>query len=224
MVGNSARQCNVVRDMSDKISIIITTHGEGRDLPGILNSIECQRQYRSGISTKGQPYNYEAGDYFTKPPIEVIVSCDGPFGKMDVFAGVHRWVENEKSVVPCCGHNTREAGIQAATGDWVYLTNSDNFLCHGWLHSVVQCCLPQYGMVIWNVVSNLWTWTAPTAALSWGQIDLSSVLVRADIAKEVGFPGREYDSDWEYINACEKLCRQKRLLPIFIRETLSVHN
>lgn len=208
----------------NKISIIITTHGDGRDLPGILNSIECQRQYRSGVSTKGQPYNYEAGEYFTKPNIEVIVSCDGPFGRMDVFAGVHRWVENEKSVVPCCGHNTREAGIEAATGDWIYLTNSDNFLCHGWYHSLVQCLQPDYGIVYWDIVSNLWQWQARSARMEWGAIDLSSLIVRSEIAKQVGFPFRNYDGDWDYIDACWSLCKANNLRSVHICEVLSVHN
>lgn len=210
--------------MTDKISIVITTHGEGRDVPGILNSIEMQRQYRTGTSTRGEPYNYEAGPHFTKPPIEVIVSCDGPFDRMDIFAGVHRWVENEKSIAPCCGHNTRDAGIQAATGEWIVLTNSDNFFMHGWYHSVAQCLLPEYGLVYWDIVSNLWTWRAPSARLEWGQIDLSSCCIRADIAKEVGFPFRNYDGDWDYVDACNKLCLQRGLRSVHINEILSVHN
>lgn len=213
--------------MTDKISIVITTHGKGRDLPGILNSIECQRQYRSGISTKGQPYNYEAGDYFTKAPIEVVLTWDGDIGRREAWdeRGLHVvHVENVKAVVPCCGHNTREAGIQAATGDWIYLTNSDNLLVGGWLHSVMQCCLPQYGIIYFDIVSNLWTWQAPPARLEWGACDLSSVVVKSEIAKEVGFPFRAYDGDFEYIDACNKLCQKKGLRTIHINEILAIHN
>lgn len=215
--------------MTEKISIVIAAHGEGEYLPGLLNSIAMQRQYRSGISTKGQPYNYEAGPRFSKPNLEVIICWDG-HPDMATIDTTDLWEEGPPALVIACpkesgvGHHTREPGIHAATGDWIVCTNQDNFFMHGWLHSVVQCCLPSYGIIYWDMVSNLWTWKAPSAALTWGQIDLSSCCIRADIAKEVGFPFRNYDGDWDYIDACSKLCLKRGLRPIHINEILSVHN
>jgi hypothetical protein len=218
--------------VSDKLSIVITTHGEGRDLPGILSSIHNQRQYRSGTSTRGEPYNYEAGPYFTKPNIEVIISWDGkpdpdfcqamhvkPF-----FKGMDwKIIENEKAEPSCCGHNTRGPGIEAATGDWILLTNSDNWLMPGLYHSLVQCFLPQYGLIYFDLVSNLWQWQARKTEISWGAIDLTAVCVRSRFAKEVGFSGREYDADWPFINACSKLVHKSGLRQLHIGEILAVH-
>lgn len=216
--------------MSDKISIVVACHGKGEYLPGLMNSIVMQRQYRSGISTKGTPFNYEAGARFSKMNVEVIICWDGDKTSemMELFA-ISAWPEVDLKQIACpaeggVGHHTREHGIRIATGDWIVCTNQDNFFMHGWLHSVVQCCLPHYGIVYWDMVSNLWTWKAPSAALTWGQVDLSSCCVRAEIAKEVGFPFRNYDGDWDYIDACSKLCQQRGLRPIHINEILSVHN
>lgn len=207
------------------ISIVITTHGEGRDLPGILSSLEMQRQYRTGTSTKGKPFQYEAGDYFSKPDLEVIVSCDGSFRTIDIYSGVNRWIENDKADPPCCGHNTRQAGINSARGDWIVLTNSDNFFTHGWYHSVIEnIVMHEVGMVYWDIVSNLWAWKARESKLAWGEIDLSCVCVRADIAKQVGFTWRNYDADWNYIECCSAICEQKKLRRVRIPEVLGVHN
>lgn len=214
------------------ISVVVTTHSTGRDLPGILSSLSNQRQYRSGLSTRGKPFDYEAGDYFSKLPLEVIVSWDGkPPGEVTQFADLYwprelRWkiIENEKADPPCCGHNTREAGIRAATGDWIVLTNSDNMFFHGWLHSLMQELTPMTGLVYWDIVSNLWGWQARSSKCGWGEIDLSCVCVRAEIAKEVGFPFRAYDGDFEYINKCVELCLRAGLRASHIRQVLGVHN
>lgn len=206
------------------ISVVITTHGIGRDLPGILDSLENQRQYRTGVSTKGTPYMYEAGDYFSQKPFEVIVSVDGPYSGIEVYPYVDRWIETTKANPSCCGHNTREPGLMSATKEWVVLTNSDNLFFHGWYHSLVQQLRPGVGIVYWDIVSNLWRWQAKTSRLLWGQIDLSCVCVRTDIAKQVGFEWRNYDGDWNYIEECHRLARSMQLRAIHIDECLSVHN
>lgn len=211
------------------ISVVITTHGDGHDLPGILSSLENQRQYQKGVSTKGTIYLYEAGPRIEPLPIEIVLTWDGPpkhnRAHVELFNKIKPvQVSSAKAEPPCCGHNTREPGIMAANGDWIVMTNSDNFFMHGWLNALEKVLRPGVGIAYWNIVSNLWRWQAVKSQLIWGQIDLSCVCVRADIAKDVGFEWRNYDGDWNYIDACVKLCDTMKLRKVHIDEVLGVHN
>lgn len=213
----------------DKVSIVITSHGEAEDLPVILGSIANQFEYVVGKNTHGgTPVHYVKGDKLDCP-LEVIITYDGYLDDNDVNWRLidsfshHKIIQNPKG--KNVGHNTRTPGILAATGDWIVLTNSDNYFMSGWLWEVGKYMKPSVGMIFWNGINNLWIWgNHGGTKLKRGFVDLSFVMVRSEIAKEVQFPFTNYDGDADYISACAKLCDEKKLLKAKTECHLSVHN
>lgn len=232
MAGNS----ETLAPKQEKVSIVVTCHGEAEDLEGMLHCLSMQRENVWGThSVLGHPVCWMAGKKL-EWPLEVIVCSDGVFnGKVDF-----KYTPGEyetfglggavSQLIQCpkqggVGHNTRGPGIEAASGAWIALTNADNYYVPGWLDRVVSAFEPDVGIIYWNIVHNAWRWGINDGVrLERGRIDLSALIVRAEIAKEVGFPWREYESDWTYIEACVALARKKKMRVVFIDEYLSVHS
>lgn len=176
------------------ISIVVTCHGAATDLPIILGSLTHQRVNVEKPLPSGKRVRWFMGDSFSYHPIEIIVASDGPYcgAHPDRLPAPVKIIECEKN--GGVGHHTRGDGIEAATGDWIVLTNADNYFMLGWLHRLVET-IAEYGgqqnvgLVYWNCINNLWGWRDQGGSkIARGKIDLSCAAVRADIAKRVGFP------------------------------------
>mgnify|MGYP003620376886 CR=1 FL=1 len=221
---------------TEKISVVITAHGEASDLPIILGCLEHQRININGThSTANHGVQWTLGERSTHP-IETVITYDGylqnepkyrPIAHRIAQADLCTFVDPQGGV----GHHTRAPGIEVATGEWIVLTNSDNYFVSGWLDRLVSHITPETGLIYWDCVNNLWRWTAngggakfPGCRLKRGHIDLTCVAVRAELAKQVKFPWRDYEADYEYISACARLCDQKNLSIVHIPEILAVHN
>lgn len=221
------------------ISIVISTHGDSRDVPTMLNLLERQRVYSRGVpphAPKQKPVDFLAGKYlspFDYDLIEVVVVSHGPIIGGSINGAVMDRVAQfiELPVIPnSFGHHCREAGIKAATGDWIVLTSADNLFCAGWLHHVMQAVRrPLVGMVVWKVVNNYWGWTTGKQyprgkeKVERGQIDACSAMVRADIAHKIGFPFRNMDGDADYLLGCALEAKRRRLKVEFLPQILAVH-
>lgn len=203
-----------------KISVVITCHGEAPDLPNMVSSLQLQREYNKGRSHNDKHDVYYVAGKPCTHPLEIIVVCDGPF---------QGYVQPEAKLIIApkkggVGHHTREYGIQAATGEWIVLTNDDNYFVKGWLHAMTKNILPDTGVLYWNCINNLWRWGDHGGSkIIRGYIDLSCALVRTEIAKEVGFPFRNYDGDFDYIHACVASAKKKNLMLHYLDQTLCVH-
>lgn len=202
------------------ISVVITTHGNGHDLNVMLGSLENQRVYLPKKLPNNRELHWFAGPK-SQVLLEVVVTCDGKFeGTLPEYAYL---VECPK--MGGVGHHTRGQGIKFTEGNYIVLTNSDNYFVSGFLHSLHKALADDVGVVYWNCVNNLWSWgTLGGSRLERGHIDLSCAAVRSDIAKAVGFPFRNYDGDFDYIHACCTAARKKNLQIVYINEILSVHN
>lgn len=235
--------------MPPKISIVITTHGDSRYLPCILSSIENQREAVVGKhSTAGHDVFWELGEPCAVER-EVIVVSDGELDDIveyrpviDVPRGPNPLLGNKcdyfeiegyevdliklcpKESHPC-GHHTREPGIMAATGDYVVLTNQDNVFMLGWLSLISKHFKPSVGLIVYGGINNLWRYSDRGGVkLKRGFVDLSFVAVRREVAQKVGFPFREYEGDWEYIDACRSECGKRGLEVVKVEAILVVHN
>lgn len=217
------------------ISIVIATHGEDPALRVMLECLRTQREYRPGkCGDTGRPVSRYAGPPFAGS-WEAIVVHDGveapwdrsPAGALQDDPRI-KLTAVPQAPKPCCGHNTREPGIAVALGNWIVLTNSDNYYVSGFLHRLHEAIAaqPAAAMFWWHAINNLWRWrTAPGgAALKWGRIDLGCVAVRREIAAAVGFPWRHYSGDWNYIDACSRRAADAGQAVVEIDEVLFVHN
>lgn len=177
-------------------------------------------------SVDGSPVRWVAGDYLPAATlIEPIIVCDGPPLFLEDGAPAMEGVR----LITCpleggVGHHTRGPGIEAANQPWVTLTNSDNYFVAGWLSQIKPHLEdPRNQIVGWGCLNNLWRWQARAPMPLRGFIDLSCVAVRTEIAKQVGFPFRNYDGDFDYIMACYKAAGGKRRVKM-LPEILCVHN
>lgn len=214
-----------------KISIVITCHGEARDLPILLMCLDQQRANLEGKhSVTGAPTYYAMGDY-CEHEREVIIVSDGKITSENDKSLWDRYIEVPKEKQKNVGHHTRGPGIEAATGDWIVLTNADNYFVSGWLDRLVTTITLKAGLVFWSCIHNAWKWSDKGGdgkhhgcQLKRGSIDLSCVSVKSEIAKKVGFPFRDYEGDWSYIRACSHECDRLGLDVLQIPEILLVHN
>lgn len=208
------------------VTVVIACHGDGKDLPVMLGCLANQREYHAGkCSRTGNEVLWCAGPP-CKLPIHAIACWDGELPPPDRLA----YGSFGFDIVECpkeggVGHHTRQPGIEAVAGEWTVLTNMDNYFVQGWRHRIEGMLRPDHGIVYWNVLNNLWRWSNYNGTqLKRGHADLSCCAVRTEIARAVGFPWRNYDGDWDYIEACVKEARKRRLKVVHIPETLSVHN
>lgn len=123
------------------------------------------------------------------------------------------------------GHPLRQHGIEAAKGRWIVLTNDDNYYVPDFLSRVSREMRdPEVMMVGFGTLNNLWGFKYHPISIDKGNIDMGSVIVRSDIAKEVKFPFRGMTGDFEYIDACRKLIDSRKGRIVIIDDILFVHN
>lgn len=184
--------------------------------------ISSENAKRASILGTGIPLNGVWGE-LTKLETERIIVSDGPLESAPYPMWYHKYLEVPKEGQ--VGHNTRGVGIEAATGDFIVLTNEDNYFVQGFRHRLESNIKDDTGMVIWNGINNLWKYTDYGGSkLERGFIDLSFAAVKSDIAKKIGYPWRHYDSDFDYLEACYKEVKRRKLKLVTLKETLSIHN
>lgn len=215
-----------------RISIVAATHPGSPFRRGFIEAFRTQRIYTPKLNEHGVMVHYYTDGFIQDGPFEIIFISDGELDhkvtKRDEPADLVKYFSVIKEPVPCCGHNTRSYGIGRAAGDFIILTNDDNYYVSGFISRLTDeiRAHPCNDMYTWNCVNNLWKWEAWNCRLQRGKIDLGCAAVKADIAREVGFPWRHYDGDYDYLDACAKMSRKSNVWPgvHHINEVLFVHN
>lgn len=204
--------------VTPKISVVVACHGKCPELDGLMCCLSQQKEYakRDKVYRPIGPSPYQ---------MEIVLSSDGPYeanmGHLD--RDDVRLVTNVKE--GGVGHSTRGPGIAAATGDWIVLTNADNLYAHGWLCRIVPEMQAGVGLVSWGVSNSIWKYSSTyKVEMKRASIDMGCVAVKSEIAKRVGFPYRNYDGDWDYIEACWDWCKKTGQRHVHIPETLFIHN
>lgn len=216
------------------VSIVVACHSKSEELEVLLGSLVHQKRYSSAPHSrepnKMVPFA-KCSDWPVKdrPGLQVILSWDGPNSYWlphNLNPGLNPvFIVNPGQGPP--GHGTRDPGIKAATGDWVVLTNCDNYFVAGWLHTIMRSLIDtKCGMITWNWVSNLSGWNCQASdPKTRGRIDLQCAVVRTEVAQKVGFlPPFLYDSDFDYLNKCYKLVNRRSLRVVHYPHALCVHN
>lgn len=104
------------------------------------------------------------------------------------------------------GHTLRELGInrlaKGFVGDWVVLTNGDNYYVPGFLQAMLGAAERQpdcQTVVCETMAHNYWGWRPIRCVPELGEIDCGAVMVRREALLEIGFPWRGHAADYQAI-------------------------
>lgn len=128
------------------------------------------------------------------------------------------------------GHSLRDMGLKKARGDFVLLTNGDNYYVPQFVALVTKAIdAANPDLVIFNLLSHytgtdqapLPPYSLRSVELEGFRIDIGAAVVRTRIARTIGFRGREAWADATYF---EDLRRHSDLVVVKLPSCLLVHN
>ena len=125
------------------------------------------------------------------------------------------------------GHLSRQAGLaglRCDDGDFVLITNADNYLTPDFVKQMLGGIQENTGIMMCDCIHSHASYGYHTARLFEGGIDMTEGIVRADIAKKVGFPWTHFSADGAYFVECAKECKKMGLVAMHINKALVVHN
>lgn len=115
------------------------------------------------------------------------------------------------------GHPYRQVGIEIARGEWIGLSNDDNYYAPGYLEQMVYRG-EQDGadVVLSEILHSYHGWQVVTAGS-----DLGAFLARRSIVQQVTWPGVNFDADQVYVR---QLCEAAKGRVTVLRRPLFVKN
>jgi hypothetical protein len=105
------------------------------------------------------------------------------------------------------GHTPRERGLKQISKEssYVVISGGDNYYVPTFLELMVKACKENTIAVYCDLIHNHEragvSYRKMDSSLSFGNIDCGNIMVRSDVAKEVGFTTKGFAADWDYINA-----------------------
>ncbi len=200
-----------------RLTIVVVTYRQPAALSCLLASLRCQ----------------------TLRNFDSIVIHDGPDAETRRIVEAHRaagatpcrYVETETRYNDY-GHTLRDLGLKMADGEFVLITNGDNYYAPRFVEFAFDAVDGEHlDLVLWNMVHSH-SKAGQTQNPSYtpfqcyplqNRIDIGSFFVRTTIARAIGFNDRTHDADAVYFN--ELLHRSERAIRIGkIEKTLMVHN
>jgi hypothetical protein len=127
----------------------------------------------------------------------------------------------------CWGHPNRKMmleKIQTADGDFILMTNDDNYYVPVFVEYFLNKCSTNAGMGYCNTIHNYMKYSVLYTRVKENYIDMGSFIVRADIAKSIGFKHMHEQADGRYAEECAASCLEKHLSVMYIDKPLFVHN
>lgn len=113
------------------------------------------------------------------------------------------------------GHPYRQKGIDAARGDWIGLTNDDNYYVPGYLEQMMLAAEDGAELVVCEMLHSNAGWS-PIAAGS----DLGCFLARSELVRRVPFDGDAYTYDRVYLQKLVDLSSST----VAVKRPLFIHN
>lgn len=125
------------------------------------------------------------------------------------------------------GHPNRKAFLQSIKtdpDDFILITNGDNYYVPIFVEEFLAQCTTNTGFVFCDTLHSYMRYAVLKTILAENHIDLGSFIVRADVAKTVGFNHMHLSADGRYAVECANYCRAKKLRVVQIGKPLFVHN
>lgn len=137
---------------------------------------------------------------------------------------VLRWSDTR---VGLWGHPNRKTGLdglQCSEGDYILITNADNYYTPNFVEDMLDMTGSEVGIVFCDTIHSHLRWGYQRSVLCEGGLDMGCGIVRSDVAQRVGFPWENFSADGKYFEACAKECTARGLVAVHIEKGLFVHN
>jgi hypothetical protein len=150
---------------------------------------------------------------------EVVAVTDGPnydaVHLVETFGDSRVRVIETETTQGRWGHPHRQMGIDCCHGEYIGLSNDDNYYVPGYLEQMLLAI--EYGKADMAVCQTLhsyagWNVTAPGG-------DLGCWIAKADVVKKTPWPSNEFDADREYIDRLARSCKA-----VSVDRPLFIHN
>lgn len=127
------------------------------------------------------------------------------------------------------GHPNREYGlkmIEADANDYILITNGDNYYVPGFVEQMLKEANTRsgIGVVYCDTIHSHLEWGYHRSQLFEGGLDMGCFIIRADVAKKVGFGWDHFTADGKYAAECAALCFDMGLSAVHINKGLFIHN
>lgn len=166
------------------------------------------------------------------PNWELYIIHDGQTPE-DVSAVVAEF--NDKRVVLCeskerkgnYGHPNRKMMLQkieAGADDFILLTNDDNFYVRNFVEVMMSNATKTVGLLHCDMLHNYYNYDILITQPKINKIDMGAFIVRADIAKKIGFNSTKFEADGIYCEDCVRYCEKNNYRVLHIEKVMFVHN
>lgn len=150
---------------------------------------------------------------------EVVAVTDGPNPQAAQFVKQIseprlRLIETPKALGHW-GHPYRQLGLDACRGEFIGMSNDDNYYVPGYLEQMVNA-LRDADLATCQILHNYYAWEICPAGT-----DLGSWIARAELIRKTPWKGQEFTSDQDYIKALTELAGGR---VVQIQKPLLVHN
>jgi hypothetical protein len=114
------------------------------------------------------------------------------------------------------GHPYRQVGIDAAEGEWIGLSNDDNYYVPGYIEQMTFAGMEhEADLVFCQLLHSHAGWRLVRPG-----VDLGGFLARRELVRRVEWRGDKFDSDRRYIESLQRLSRNT----VVVERPLFIHN
>jgi len=125
------------------------------------------------------------------------------------------------------GHPNRKSFLEELISDretFILLTNDDNYYCPVFVDMMLAKCDKNTGFVYCDTVHSHFKYDVLKTTVKVDRIDIGAFIVRADVARVVGFHNFAFNGDGYYAEECADYCRKHNLGIKCIPKPIFVHN
>jgi Glycosyl transferase family 2 len=119
------------------------------------------------------------------------------------------------------GHPYRQLGLDACTGDYIGMSNDDNWYTPGYLEQMLLALQTEgAGLALCDMLHSYTGWGVVAAAPVKGVADLGCWIARGELVRQERWPGNDFESDGVFI---ERLAARAGKVAL-VHRPLFVHN
>lgn len=137
-----------------------------------------------------------------------------------------KFIETEKRLQNW-GHEHRRVMLQlieGQKGDYVLITNNDNYYVPRYVEYMLREARPDVGMIYCNFLHHNFEYLNVFTQLKLNHVDMGAYITEIKLAQNVGFQHDVPGSDGLFAEDCSARCKQLGLKTIHIEKTFFVHN